>query len=71
MNLRYRVCSIRGEVRSAQDPGTESLIEAVNKAEKIVHGGGCYAGLSVWEWTNGQLAAIVKPDATQFVEHGA
>ena len=67
--LRYRVCTVRGELRNAQDPGTESLIEAVNKAEAVVRSGGCFPGLTVWEWTNGQLAAIVKPDSTQFVEH--
>jgi hypothetical protein len=69
--MRYRVCSIRGELRNPQDKGTDSLMEAVNKAESIVNGGRCFPGLSVWEWTNGQLAAIVKPGSTEFVEHGA
>jgi hypothetical protein len=69
MALRYRICSMRGELRNPKDLGSSSLIETVNAAESLVKGGHAFPGLTVYEWTYGSKAATITPDGTNFHEH--
>ena len=69
MNLRYRICTMRGELRNPRDPGSESYMDAVKAAEALVKSGQAFPGLTVWEWTNGQKAATITPKGTELYEH--
>ncbi len=69
MKYCYRVCSIRGELRNPQHPGTESLVEAIEYAEKIVANGPIFPGLTVYDWVSGQKVATVCPGRTDIHEH--
>lgn len=69
MNLRYRICTVRGDLRNATDPGTDSYMDAVKAAEAMVQSGSAFPGLTVWEWTNGSKAATITPQGTQLHEH--
>lgn len=69
MNLRYRICSMRGELRNPRDPGSESYMDTVKQAETIVKNGQAFPGLTVWEWTYGKKAATITPQGTELHEH--